>query len=158
MTVAEQYSEFDSVEAQRRGGSCSEPSRSGASSESTTTTEVLERPTRRRFRAEYKLRILEQADRCASPGEIGLLLRREGLHSSHLTNWRKARREGSLAQLSRRRGRKPRVSGEQRTIHQLEKKVRRLEDELEKAHTILEVQGKVARLLGVPPSDARSSC
>ena len=157
MTVAEQYTQFDSVEAQRRAGSRSEPSRSEASTESAATTEVLERPTRRRFLAEYKLRILEEADRCDGQGAIGLLLRREGLHSSHLANWRRARRAGSLAQLSRKRGRKPKVSAEQKRIVALERENHRLQVELEKAHTILEVQGKVARLLGLNPSDEKSS-
>ena len=58
--------------------------------------EVAAKPTRRQFTAEYRLRILEEADRCTRPGEVGRLLRREGLYSSHLTAWRKARRNGSL--------------------------------------------------------------
>lgn len=158
MTIAERKDQQpDSEEAQRRGGSRSEPSRSGASLESAPNPEVVEKPTRRRFTAEYKLRILEEADRCEESGAVGLLLRREGLHSSHLTNWRKARREGSLRQLSRKRGRKAKISPEHKRIQQLEKQVRRLEDELDKAKTILDVQGKVARLLGLPPSDERSS-
>jgi transposase-like protein len=118
---------------------------------------VPAKAVRRRFSAEYKLRILEQADRCDGQGQIGLLLRREGLRSSHLANWRKARREGSLARLSRKRGRKPKVSAEQRRIQQLERENQRLHKELETAKTILEVQGKVARLLGLNPSDGESS-
>jgi transposase-like protein len=159
MRKAEQKnSQVGTEEAQRRRDSRSEPSRSEASSpKSAPDAQVLEKPRRRRFTAEYKLRILEEADGAASPGEIGLLLRREGLHSSHLTNWRNARRKGSLAQLSRKRGRKAKTTPEQKKIEQLEKKVRRLEDDLDKAQTILEVQGKVARLLGLPPSDGRSS-
>ena len=70
--------------------------------------EVVARPTRRQFTAEYRLRILEEADRCADRGEVGRLLRREGLYSSHLANWRKARREGALSGLRpKKRGRKP---------------------------------------------------
>ena len=156
MAIVEQNIELDSEEAQRRGDSRSESSQSGASFESARDTEVVEKPTRRRFSAKYKLRILEEADRCEGAGEIGLLLRREGLHSSHLSNWRRAGREGSLAKLSQKRGRKPKVSPEQKRIQELEKKVRRLEDDLDKARTILEVQGKVARLLGLPPSDGGS--
>ncbi len=67
--------------------------------------EVVAKPTRRQFTGEYKLGILEETDRCSQPGEVGRILRREGLYSSHLTAWRKARREGSLKGLTpRRRG------------------------------------------------------
>ena len=159
MNIGERRDDFDSEDAQRGQGSRSEPSRSGASFESSPLNpEVPEKPNRRRFTAKYKLGILEQADQCGDSGEIGLLLRREGLHSSHLSNWRRARREGSLARLSRKRGRKSKEnSAEIQKIQRLEREVCRLEAELEKAHTILEVQGKVARLLGVCPSDGRNS-
>ena len=66
--------------------------------------EVPARAKRRRFTARYKLRILEEADACRAPGEVGALLRREGLYSSQLTQWRRARREGTLKALSRPRG------------------------------------------------------
>ena len=70
--------------------------------------EVVAKPTRRQFTGEYKLGILEETDRCSEPGEVGRILRREGLYSSHLTAWRKARHEGSLRGLTpRKRGRKP---------------------------------------------------
>ena len=70
--------------------------------------EVVAKPKRRQFTAEYRLRILEEADRCTQPGEVGRLLRREGLYSSHLTAWRKARRKGSLRELAaKKRGAKP---------------------------------------------------
>ena len=70
--------------------------------------EVVAKPKRRQFTAQYRLRILEEADRCTQPGEVGRLLRREGLYSSHLTAWRKARRKGSLRELaSNKRGAKP---------------------------------------------------
>ena len=113
--------------------------------------EVVAKPKRRQFTAEYRLRILEEADRCAQPGEVGRLLRREGLYSSHLTAWRKARRKGSLRELApKKRGAKP---GERNPldakVRALEAKVARLEHELHTAHTILDVQGKVAGLLGL---------
>ena len=113
--------------------------------------EVEAKPRRRRFSAAYRLRILEEADRCQNAGEIGQLLRREGLYSSHLSNWRKARREGALAALSsKKRGAKPKARNPlEPTVRELEAKVRRLEAELEKAHTILDVQEKVAGLLGL---------
>ena len=65
----------------------------------TPDPEVVAKPKRRQFSAEYRLRVLEEADRCTQPGEVGRLLRREGLYSSHLTAWRKARRKGSLREL-----------------------------------------------------------
>ncbi len=69
--------------------------------------EVVDKPIRRRFTPSYKLRIVEEADRCTEPGEVGGLLRREGLYSSHLTTWRKAAHTGSLNAQSKKRGRKP---------------------------------------------------
>ena len=112
--------------------------------------EVVAKPTRRQFTAQYRLRILEEADRCTEPGEVGRLLRREGLYSSHLTAWRKARRKGSLQGLSpRKRGAKPaRRNPLDARVRELEATVARLEKELHTAHTILDVQGKVAGLLG----------
>src|SRR5271165_4269827 len=71
--------------------------------------EVPERATRRRFSAEYKLRILTEVDACSEPGEIGALLRREGLYSSHLVDWRRSRDAGALEGLGRKRGRKPKA-------------------------------------------------
>ena len=119
--------------------------------------EVLAKPTRRQFPAEYRLRILEQADRCTDRGEIGRLLRREGLYSSHLSNWRKARQQGALSGLSpKKRGRKPtEVNPLAPKVRSLEAKVRRLERELAAAHTILDVQGKVAGLLGFSLKDGK---
>ena len=94
--------------------------------------------------------ILEEAESCTQPGEVGRLLRREGLYSSHLTEWRRARREGSLQGLTpSKRGRKPAERNPlSAKVHELEAKVARLEKELHTAHTILDVQGKVAGLLG----------
>ncbi len=111
--------------------------------------EVVAKPKRRRFTAEYRLRILEEAERCTESGEVGRLLRREGLYSSHLTAWRKARRDGALRGLrSKKRGAKPKASNPlEPKVRELEAKVARLEKELHKAHTILDVQGKVAGLL-----------
>src|SRR5215218_5926389 len=63
--------------------------------------ELVERPRRRRFSAEYKLAIVREADACTQPGEIGALLRREGLYSSHLVEWRRARDAGALKALER---------------------------------------------------------
>ena len=116
------------------------------------TTEVSEKPARRRFSAEYKLRILAEADRCTKLGQIGEVLRREGLYSSHLTNWRKQRDEGVLAGLKpKRRGRKAKrknpLADENAT---LQRKNRRLEEKLRQAELIIDVQKKVSEMLNIP--------
>lgn len=119
--------------------------------------EVVAKPKRRRFSAEYRLRILEEADRCTQPGEVGLLLRREGLYSSHLTAWRKAREEGALRGLTpRKRGAKSKVRNPlEPKVAELEAKVTRLERELHQARTIMDVQEKVAGLLGFSLEDGK---
>jgi transposase-like protein len=112
------------------------------------------RPARRRFAASYKLEILRRADQCRRPGEIGELLRREGLYTSHLSAWRKQRDDGALRVLgSRRRGRKAKeVNPLAARLARAERENRRLEDELRKAKIIIDVQKKVSTLLGLPPS------
>lgn len=121
--------------------------------------EVVAKPQRRQFTAAYRLRILEEADQCQSPGEVGQILRREGLYSSHLANWRKARREGSLVALTpKKRGAKPKERNPLAPkVQELEAKVARLEKELHKAHTILDVQEKVAGLLGFSLESEKNS-
>jgi len=116
--------------------------------------EVRALAKRRQFNAAYKLSVLEEADRCASPGAIGALLRREGLYSSHLTMWRREREAGSLAALGRRRGRKAKLTPEQRRIAALEARNARLERELEQARTIIGVQKKLCTLLGLPTAES----
>ena len=120
--------------------------------------EVSAKATRRRFTAEYKLAIVERADACETPGDVGRLLRREGLYSSHLSGWRKAARGGSLRELAKKRGPKP--SGgkrEARKVRKHEREIARLREELRKARIVIEVQGKVAGLLGVSIGDGKSS-
>jgi transposase len=108
--------------------------------------ELVERPQRRSYSAQYKQRILEAADACKEPGEVGALLRREGLHTSHLSYWRKQREQGTLEALGRRRGRKP-ADRRDREIAELRARNARLEAELTKARTVIEVQGNVSALL-----------
>ncbi len=110
--------------------------------------EVPAKAQRRQFSAEYKQRILAEADRCIKPGEIGALLRREGLYSSLLTTWRQQRKQALEAGLSRKRGRKSKKNPVDARLLQLERENERLRDELDKARTIIAVQKKVARLLG----------
>jgi transposase-like protein len=99
--------------------------------------ELVEKPKRRRFTAEYKLRILRETDACSRPGEIGALLRREGLYTSHLTAWRKQRDQGAL---ERPRGR-PKVDPRDAENAELRRRLERAEAELEKARKVIEVQG-----------------
>jgi hypothetical protein len=109
--------------------------------------ELVERPKRRRFGAEYKLGVLREAEACTRPGEIGALLRREGLYSSILSEWRKQRDAGSLQALSRPRGRKP-DDPRDAQIAGLRRRAERAEAELSKARRVIEVQGNVSALLG----------
>ena len=119
---------------------------------------MVDKPLRRRFSPSYKLRVVEEADRCTEPGEVGRLLRREGLYSSHLTTWRKAVRSGWLRALSKRRGRKPSERNPlEGKVRKLERENTRLEKELEKARLIIDVQGKVAGLLGLSLEDGTNS-
>ena len=113
--------------------------------------EVLARPERRKFSLEYKLRILREADGCTRPGELGALLRREGLYSSSLSNWRRARSRGDLVGRGmRKRGPKARPVDEgAKRIMKLERENRRLKRQLERAEAVIDVQKKVSELLGV---------
>jgi transposase-like protein len=107
--------------------------------------ELVEGPRRRRFSAEYKLRIVREAEACTSRGEIGELLRREGLYSSLLTEWRRARDGGALAGLQRPRGPKPNPLEAENA--RLRRRAERAEAELWKARRVIEVQGNVSALL-----------
>src|SRR6516225_8649648 len=108
--------------------------------------ELVEQAKRRSFTAEYKARILAEADACTRPGEVGELLRREGLYTSHLTYWRKQRRDGALKELGRPRGRKP-ADKRDAEIAGLERKLERTEAELAKARRVIEIQGNLSALL-----------
>ena len=117
----------------------------------TQDTEVPAKARRRRFSAEYKQKILREADHCRKPGEIGALLRREGLYSSHLTVWRAARASGERAGLeAKRRGTKPRVrTGQSERGAELEHEVTRWKRRAERAELLVELQKKVASILGI---------
>jgi transposase-like protein len=111
--------------------------------------EVVAKPKRRRFSAEYRLKILKQADACKAPGELGALLRREGLYSSLLSTWRRQREQGELAALqARKRGPKPKAVDPR--VKELEKQNARLQRKLKQAEMIIEVQKKVHEILGIP--------
>jgi len=109
--------------------------------------EVREQATRRRFTSEYKLRILREADACKAHGELGRLLRREGLHSSHLSTWRRQQYElAKYGAVVRSGGRK---AAELR-LKQLERENARLKRKLEQAEAIIQIQKKASELLGIP--------
>jgi transposase-like protein len=114
--------------------------------------EVSEKPTRRRVSAEYKLRILAEADACSEPGMLGELLRREGLYSSHLTTWRRQRSEGALAGLTpRRRGRRAKPKNPLADENaRLRQENQRLQEQLRQAELIIDVQKKVSEMLSIP--------
>jgi transposase len=118
--------------------------------------ERLERARRRQFTVGYKLRILSEADGARTTGEIGALLRREGLYSSHLAAWRRQREEGILNALSPRRRGRPTNSPEQRELARLRQENERLGQRLVAAEAVIEIQKKVSFLLGlVEPSQPR---
>jgi transposase len=124
--------------------------------------EVRERAARRRFTAEYKLQVLRQADQCGGVGELGALLRREGLYSSHLTTWRRQREQGALVALAPKKRGRPAVAGSPlaRRVTELERDNTRLGRRLHQAEAILEAQKKLSELLGLSapmPGEAGST-
>jgi len=114
--------------------------------------EVAEKPVRRRFTAEYKRKILAEADACSQPGTLGELLRREGLYSSHLSNWRRQRDDGALAGLTpKRRGRKAKPKNPLTDENErLRRENQRLKEQLRQAELIIDVQKKVSEMLNIP--------
>lgn len=129
------------------------PARGGAEERGRAADpEVPAKATRRQFTAEYKRRILREAAAASASGEIGALLRREGLYSSHLITWRRQRERGELAGLTpQRRGRKEKtVNPLTKRVAELERDKRRLQRRLERAELLLEIQKKASQLLEIP--------
>ena len=120
--------------------------------------QVAAKPQRRSFTAEYKRRILKEADACTTPGAVGALLRREGLYSSHLVEWRRARARGELAALTpKKRGRKPTpVDPRDRKLAELERQLAQMAGRAERAEALVDAQKNLAALLGRPGATARS--
>jgi transposase-like protein len=114
--------------------------------------EVLAKATRRRFSAEYKLKILRDAEACTEPGAIGALLRREGLYSSNLTTWRAQRERGELLGLTpKKRGPAPKAKNPLAAkVAALAREVTRQKARADRAEALVELQKKVAELLGTP--------
>ena len=121
----------------------------GAVGEGSRDPEVVEKAKRRRFTPEYRLKIVRAAEACRGSGEIGALLRREGLFSSQLSTWRRQREEGALEGLrARKRGPKPKAVDPR--VKKLEQENARLVRKLKKADAIIAFQKKVHELLGIP--------
>jgi len=121
----------------------------GPASPNVPNPEVVVKARRRQFSAEYKRRILQEADTCTQRREVGALLRREGLYSSHLNTWRHQRARGELQGLTpAKRGRKadPQAAENARLLRETE----RLKAQLARAELIIDVQKKVSQLLGLP--------
>jgi transposase-like protein len=126
--------------------------RRGAAGRTVPDPEVAAKPTRRRFTAEYKLRILREVDGQREVGGVGAVLRREGLYSTHLTTWRRERERGALESLRRRRrGRQPDPSQHWRLqVAALQAERDRLQERLRQAEGIIEAQKKLSAILGPP--------
>lgn len=123
--------------------------------------EVPEKKPRRRFTAQYKLRILSEVDACTHPGDIGAILRREGLYSSNITTWRRQLQEGALKGLTpKKRGRKKQEdSALAKRVAELERDKKQLTEKLKQAETIIEVQKKISEIFGTsqPGNDDKKS-
>jgi len=114
-------------------------------------TEVSSKPRRRFFTAEYRQRIVQEAEACTKPGEIGALLRREGLYSSYLADWRRAAKRGELDALApKKRGAKPKLDERDRQLAEALRENAKLKARAERAELLVEIQKKVASVLGIP--------
>jgi transposase-like protein len=113
--------------------------------------EVPEAKSRRKFTAAYKLRILKEVDLCSEPGQLGIILRQEGLYYSNLTTWKRQREDGILQGISpKKRGRKKKaINPLSQRVAQLEKENRRLQQKLKRAETIIDAQKKISEILGI---------
>jgi transposase len=139
------------AEPQRSGGEANGGANNGAADQPIPNPEVSARPKRRRFTAAYKARIVQEAQRCTEPGEIGALLRREGLYSSALTQWRRQYQAGALQGLKDdKRGRKRTRDDRDEELQRLQRDNERLNKKLRQAELIIEIQKKVAAMLGNP--------
>ena len=137
-------------EPERSGGEPNGVAKNAASSY-TPDPEVLAQPKRRTFTAAYKVRIVEEALKCAESGQIGVLLRREGLFSSTLTQWRRQYQSGALQGLKdNKRGRKRTRDARDLELEHLRCENERLSKKLSQAELIIDIQKKVSAMLGNP--------
>ena len=152
---APQVSQGEPREPQRTGGAGTTAVLVPPASQPGTLSanpEVVAKATRRRFAVDYKLKILDQADQCRDTGQLGALLRREGLYHSNLQLWRRQREQGILSGLTpRKRGRKPNPQSQLvEEIEQLKRQNQRLSQRLGQAEIIIEFQKKLSEALGIP--------
>jgi transposase len=125
----------------------------GVAGGAAATVEVVAKAKRRQFSAAYKARILREADACRATGQIGALLRREGLYSSHLVEWRRLRAQGALQALTaKKRGRKTARDARDRELAKLERENAQLRGKLAQAEAVIAVQKKLSEILGIPLS------
>jgi transposase len=148
-------SEGERSEPERSGGPPARAVAAGAPPDgvlSTPDPEVPEKPVRRHFNASYKLQVLKELEKADQPGQIGAVLRREGLYSSHITAWQRQRDEGALKALaSRKRGARPLPKNPlSHRVEELEQENAELRKRLKQAETIIDVQKKISNLLGTP--------
>jgi transposase-like protein len=142
--------------ARRTTGGQSMAGTSSPSAPSPADPEVSEKKPRRKYTAAYKLRILKEYEACTVPGEIGALLRREGLYHSNVNTWLRQRDKGALHGLTpRKRGRKSKkVNPLAREVANLERENKKLAEKLHKAETIIEVQKKISEILGISQNNS----
>jgi transposase-like protein len=138
-------------EPERSGGEPNGGANNRAADQPVPDPEVVAQPKRRRFTATYKARIVQEAQRCTEPGEVGALLRREGLYSSALTQWRRQYQAGALKGLKDdKRGRRRTRDVRDQELERLHRENERLNKKLRQAELIIEIQKKVAAMLGNP--------
>lgn len=148
--AAPRRGEGERSESDRSGGAANSARPVSAGISPVPDPEVAATAKRRRFSAEYKRSILAQVESCREQGDIGAVLRREGLYSSHLSKWRQQREEGALAGLTgKKRGRKPSTNPLAEQNRRLQAENTRLTRRLQQAETIIDVQKKVSTLLGI---------
>ena len=137
------------AEPERSGGEPNGGANNAVANSPAPDPEVLAQPKRRRFTAAYKARVVEEAQRCTESGQIGALLRREGLYSSALTQWRRQYQSGALGALKDdKRGRKRTRDAREKELERLQRENERLNKKLRQAELIIEIQKKVAAMLG----------
>jgi transposase-like protein len=152
-TIKQTPPDSNRVQASAMGATAVAPMAGGRDSlvSSPPDPEVPEKKSRRKFTAKYKLRILAEADTCTRSGQLGALLRREGLYSSNLATWRRQKEKGVLkAMTPKKRGRKRKEENPlTQKVVQLEKENRQLQQKLKKAELIIEAQKKMSEILGI---------
>ena len=150
--LAPEAREGERSEPERAGGASPAGGKTSESRNGTMDSEVSAKVSFRRYPASYKLKILQEVERCTKPGEIGALLRREGLYSSLLSSWRRQREAGEFDGLADKKRGRDGAAREKLTTEnkRLRRENQRLESRLRKAELVLDIQKKTSELLGIP--------